>query len=219
MSGVKNLPDAYKKRVGTNNEKLLRLIQEPIAVYFTDPDTGEEVLESGVLKDLEDVYETLDINKAKGKVLDEYGVMLGQPRGKATDAQYLLMLKGKIAKNISDGSYDSVLEAIKLTFMCEYSDVVIEPTGNPCEMIVTKLPVSVLVNAGLTTKQSIAIIAPMMPAGVKLLVDEDAFEGSFCFTGLESEYDENAGFANDEQTIGGFFGIMLGEDEEVVLPV
>ena len=58
----------------------------------------------------------------------------------------------------------------------------------------------------------------LMPIGVT--IENANFEGTFEFAETATEYDENAGFGNIEQTIGGYMGLSLGSDDiEPVLPI
>ena len=85
---VKNLPDAYKKTTDSNNFKILEV---------------ERLALSDVRASLQEVANILDINNAKGKTLDLYGERVGQARGLADDDKYLLMIKAKLMRNLSNG--------------------------------------------------------------------------------------------------------------------
>ena len=84
-----NLPDAYRKDSESNHFKLLET---------------ERLENERISQRLQEINRILDLNQATGRVLDDYGQRLGQPRGKATDSQYLLMLKAKIMRNLSNGT-------------------------------------------------------------------------------------------------------------------
>ena len=58
----------------------------------------------------------------------------------------------------------------------------------------------------------------LLPIGVG--VSASNFNGTFEFADTATEYDENAGFGNIEQTIGGYMGLLYGEDtDSPVLPI
>ena len=61
------------------------------------------------------------------------------------------------------------------------------------------------------------MIEKLLPVGVKVFADE--FEGTFEFAGTHTEYDEASGFADNGQTLGGWFGLLFGEDDEMPLPL
>ena len=83
--------------------------------------------------------------------------------------------------------------------------------------MVQKFPLEVLVNAGFTSLQAVDFIKCVAPIGTK--VNAENFQGTFEFADTAGAYDEAAGFADIEQTMGGYFGLLLGEDtDSPVLP-
>ena len=81
-----------------------------------------------------------------------------------------------------------------------------------------KLPLSVLVDAGFSSRQVVGMIESLLPVGVSLYADN--FEGTFEFAESGGEYDENVGFADIAQTVGGYLGLLLGDDDQItVLPL
>lgn len=201
---VKNLPDYYKKTTDSNNFKILEVERYSISTFKND---------------IEDVNTSLDLSQAYGKTLDYYGETVGQPRGLATDEQYILMIRSKIAQNVSGGDYKSVTKAICMTFDCEPSEVYIAEKEDPCVVELVVMPLAVINKAGLTTRQTVELVKQLLPVGVAL--ESFLFEGTFCFSETETEYDTEAGFAISEtdQSIGGYLGIVYGEDDEPELPI
>lgn len=200
---AQNLPDAYKKTTDSNNYKILEI--ERFAV-------------NDFRKTIQELFESLDIDTARGKTLDLYGGMVGQPRGVSTDEQYILLIKSRIMRNISNGSYESISKSICATFNCEPSQVSIIEKSDPCVVELVVLPLAVISRAGLTTKQTVSLIKTLIPVGIRL--ESFLFEGTFSFGSTENEYDENAGFCDVEGgTLGGYLGIVYGEDNEPILPI
>jgi hypothetical protein len=203
---VKKLPDCYEKKADSNNNKILSLNEQAI---------------KQLKENIKLANEYLDLSKAKGKTLDLYGEMYNQKRGGLDDAQYRYMILTKIARNSVGANYQNVLNHIIKMFNCNQGDVELEDVeiaeSGDCTVKLTKMPISVLVGAGFTSKQAVAMIEMLLPTCINLEADE--FEGTFCFSDRDDEYDENAGFADDDQTTGGYFGLLLGEDEEIPLPV
>ena len=200
---AQNLPDAYKKTKDSNNFKILEIERCAVNDF------------RNTLQQLEDC---LDLDKATGKTLDYYGDTVGQPRGLATDEQYILMIKAKIIRNLSNGSYTSIVKGLCTTFNCEPSQVFITEAEEPCVVQAVALPLDVIEKAGLTVSQSMEIVKKMLPVGIKL--ETFMFEGTFEFADAEGEEDENAGFCDVEGgTIGGYLGILTGEENEPVLPI
>lgn len=200
-----NLPDSYSKQTDSNNYKILSV---------------EQVTAASLRKDIKDTEAILDINNAKGKTLELYGEMLNQPRGQASDDQYLFMIRSKIMRNISGGDYNSVIKAICATFNCKASEVFIKEKEAPCTVEIVSLPLGTLNTAGLTSKQTVELIKRLLP--VCISIESFYFDGTFTFAENEetSEYDEQAGFCDVESgTVGGYFGDFYSEESEIILPI
>ena len=200
---AKNLPDCYKKDKQSNNYKILEIERH----------AGEKL--RNCLCEIENI---LDIENARGVVLDAYGERFGQPRGRATDEQYRVMIKSKIIRNLSNGSYLDVINAISVSFGCSVDDVVLtELKDEPMTVTLEKVPLTAIVKAGFTTSQACQIVKSLLPVGVKL--KSVLFDGTFEFSSVEDEYDELAGFADDAGTIGGYFGATEGDVKDTPLPL
>lgn len=203
---VQNLPDCYEKQADSNNDKLLRVEQYPV----------------GELKaDSRDVFNILDIYTATGKTLDLYGEMVGQARGMANDEQYLYMVLSKMMRNLSTGDYLSVSRAIYQTFDCDPAQVLIVENPEPGTVDLITLPLAAIIQADLTINQTISIIRRLMPVGIN--VKSFLFEGTFEFSETESDMavdGDTKGFCDVEDgTLGGYFGVVYGMDEEIPLPI
>lgn len=208
MKPVDRLPDCYRKDSEGNNYKLLEL--------------GWEETEN-LRSDIRKAWDALDLNQAEGRTLDLYGDMLGQRRGLLNDEQYRYMILTRIGRNIVQGDYKSIMRALVLMFGGEQGDISLDDLelgeeDRPCVVKLTKFPIAVLVNAGFSSRQAVQMIESLLPICITL--DADNFEGTFAFAELDQEYDETAGFADLKQTIGGYFGLLLGEDDKIpVLPI
>ena len=203
MSNVERLPDSYAKGKESNNYKLLNINEQAIA---------------DVKADVQAVFDVLDIQKATGRTLDLYGDMLGQKRGALNDAQYRIMIFTRMGINAVQGNYETVINSAQQIFECEAKDIVLRDGETPCSVFIEKMPLKVLIDAGFTSTQAIEILGTLMPIGVT--ISGNSFDGTFEFADGADEYDEQAGFADIAQTIGGYFGLLLGEDEESpVLPI
>lgn len=199
---VKNLPDAYCKDAKSNNNKILSL----------EKGTSDKLREAVAAID-----NSLDLDQAYGKTLDLYGEMLGQQRGKATDAQYRILIKSRIIRNLAGGDYNSVVEAIAMTLHCEPATINLVELDEPCKVQIGDLPFDILNNLALDINTIIKIIKELIPAGVWL--ESAGFSGTFEFSGgTDLIYDAEAGFADVDQTIGGYLGLMFN-DETAELPV
>lgn len=194
---INALPDSYRKDSESNNYKLL-LMEENIVSDFRD--------------DIQAVSQTLDIYKSTGATLDLYGKMYGQARGKMTDEQYRYIILQRIARNMVKGDYNSIVKALAVAFDTDTSNVAFRETENPAEVEVMNMPYGVLLNAGISVAQMEQVIIAILPVGVSL--SSLSLDGTFEFGGV-NEYNEDLGFGNIEQSIGGYFG-LLGSDDIVI---
>ena len=199
---VKNLPDAFKKTTDSNNFKILEI---------------EKIALADIRESLQQIDSILDINNAKGKTLDLYGERVGQARGLADDNKYILMIKAKNMRNLSNGSYPSIINALCATFSCEPSQIYIADGDEPYTVNIVTLPLEVINKAGFTTSQTVALVKSMLPVGVSLT--SFLFEGTFEFGANEDDYDEEKGFANESGTIGGYLGATQGDETDIILPI
>lgn len=202
MKNADRLPDCYRKDPESNNYKLLEI--NSLAVSELKADIGA-------------VADVLDLNRAGGKTLDLYGDMLQQRRGLLDDEQYRYMLLSRIGRNVVQGDYASIMNALVLMFNGRQGDITLDDLDLyeeecPCVVKLTKFPMSVLMNAGFTSGQAVQMIEMLLPVCVTLAADN--FEGTFEFSDTVEEYDEAAGFADSAQSFGGYFGLLLGEDYE-----
>lgn len=200
---VKKLPDSYAKWQGSNNEKLLRL---------------NELAVADIKADQEALFNSLDLMTATGYTLDIYGDMVGQKRGNLNDDQYRYMILTRIAINTVQGNYESIIDVVTRIFNCKPSDIILRDGEKPCTVEVQAFPLTILVDAGFTSTQAIELIEQLLP--ICVTIDTANFEGTFEFADTADAYDEAKGFGNVEQTIGGYLGLLLGDDENSpVLPL
>lgn len=208
MKQVGRLPDCYRKDTDSNNYKLLEL---------------GAAAARGLREDIAQVRDMLDLNQVKGRTLDLYGDMLGQRRGLLNDEQYRYMLFARIGRNVVQGDYNSILNTLVLMFNSQKGDITLDDLDiaeeeRPCVVKLTKFPIFVLVNAGFSSRQAVSMIESLLPICVTLAADN--FEGTFEFAELDGEYDADKGFADVAQTVGGYLGLLLGEDDSIpVLPI
>lgn len=206
----KNLPDCYDKRPvklkdgkyeGSNNSKLLKI---------------DKASATHLKIDIQSIFDCLNIDNATGKTLNLYGEMVGQERGYATDVQYRMMIKAKIARNHCNGDYKSVSKALCLTFNCNPQDIYIVDGEEPLTVEVKKIPFSIINNAGFSATQAVAIIKQLLPPSVKVVGN---FTGTFAFTSNATTKNAEKGFANLDRTTGGYFGAIITSGVETDLPI
>jgi len=203
MSNVNKLPDSYAKGKSSNNYKLLNLNEQAIADAKTDAQA---------------LLDILDIQQATGRTLDLYGDMLGQQRGALNDEQYRYMILTRVGINMVQCDHATVTSLIRQIFNCSAKEIILRDSDEPAKVKVESFPIQVLINAGFSSTQALAIIESLLPVGVS--VDGANLEGTFEFAETADVYDETAGFGDIEQTIGGTLGLLLGVDEESpILPM
>lgn len=188
---VKNLPDAYLKTPDSNNAKLLSIEKEAVDLLRAETRA---------------IYDSLDLEQATGATLDLYGEMLGQDRGAATDEQYRALLKSRIIRNLSGADHDSIVNAICITFGCDPEEIMLEETDGECAVVLSGIPYDAINKINIDMTTAVQIVKMLIPAGVGF--DALAFAGTFEFGGTEMVYDEEKGFGNVEQTIGGTLGLV-----------
>lgn len=202
---IKQLPDAFNKLPDSNNKKLLDINYN--ALYE-------------LKNDISSVYDMLDLEYAFGKILDLYGNMLGQTRGRLNDIQYRVFLRGIIAKNLCRGDYASVIEAVSLIFNCDKSAVSFEEIEDEiCVVYARKLPYAVISMSEFSAKEAIELIEDILPVTVRLKADN--LEGTFEFGETEDILNgEITGFSEDLKGLkGGHFGAIYGFDDTKGIPV
>jgi hypothetical protein len=194
------LPDSYKKTTASNNYKLLYL---------------EWLLMSGLWTDIQAVHDTADISKATGATLDLYGRIYNQARGSMTDEQYRVIILQKVARYWTGGDYNSTVEALANAFGVPPTSFRLTEEDDPRQIVVSKLPYSILAEVGITSNQIYQIIKAMLPVGIPLATL--TLDGTFEFSDSAEEQSDAAGFGDVEQTVGGYFGEL--ETGDIDIPV
>ena len=191
---IDNLPDAYDKSADSNNSKILKLNK-------STTDITDRVIDS--------IFGALNLNNASGRALDDiWSGRLNLERGSLTDEQYKIRLRTKMMQNIANGSFPDLIEALAYALQCEKSDIHIVESDEPNKVIVKDIPLALLLQADFTTDQVLALINSLL--AVNVTVSEYGFTGTFEFGETENEYDEEKGFADMSQTIGGYLGVYGG---------
>ncbi|MEG3016085.1 MAG: hypothetical protein RR820_05835, partial [Carnobacterium sp.] len=90
------IPDAFAKTKETNFGKLFIILSEQV---------------NGVTQTVEKIENWRSIDEAKGIVLDKIGADLEQYRGMADDEIYRLLIKSRIIRAQSSGTFDDIIRA------------------------------------------------------------------------------------------------------------
>lgn len=202
------LPDYYRKDDSSNTGKLFKIIEKQEGILNT-------------------TYERMkawrDIEQAEGQVLDDLGENINQPRGQATDEIYRVLLKSKLARNLSTGDINTIIRVLAIALDTDYENVTIQPKWNdptdpePAAIKLIEVPLVRLNEVGLSPSQFVRIIQRTVSAGVR--VESVELEGTFEFGTTTLETDDNAGFADINRTVGGYFGSVFQPAEDIELPL
>lgn len=205
----RRLTDTYTKKEDSNIGKVLLLLSEQI----------DDLNESFVA-----IENYRDLNQATGSTLDLIGKAIGQPRGKATDEVYRILLRARIARNASDGTTDKVINALALALNTDPSDIRISELTDggvyePATVGLVNLPIEALLGAGMTATQFGILLQRVVAAGVRVASVD--LTGSFQLSenATLSSIDNNKGLANLDQTTGGTLSGSFSLEDEVELPI
>ncbi len=208
LNMLSRLPDVFNKDSSSNITKLLSIIT----------DEQEEI--NKVFKDIKNYR---DIDKALGFTLDKIGGNVQQFRGVANDDIYRILIKAKIARNLSTGDINTIIKTLAITLNTEYQNIEVRPLYNeiaspePAAVFVS-VPTVLLNQAGFSINQFGRLVNKIVAGGVSARV---LFKGSFSFSSSfgEIEIDNEKGFSDLLQTIGGSFGAVYDPSNEQQLPI
>ncbi|MHA7580389.1 hypothetical protein ACX12E_08320 [Paenibacillus vandeheii] len=206
---IRKLTDVFTKNPESNIGKLLRIVSDPI----NDLKQGFEKIE-----------QWRDIDQAKGTTLDLIGGNVGQKRGAASDDVYRIMIKSKIARNLSKGDVNTIIRVIALAVGASYSDIKItqkfhDPLDpEPAAISLMRLPLERLASSGIELNQFVQIISKTVAAGVS--VQSIELQGTFEFGGLPESYDAATGLGDvNDESIGGSLGAVYQAGTNTDLPI
>lgn len=200
--------DYFDKRPDSNLSKLISIFSEELMNF---KETNDRILE------------WRSIDQAQGEALNLIGENINQARGAANDEVYRILLKSKIARSLSDGSINMIIQVLSIALSTEPSEIKIvekwtdSSTPEPAAISVIELPIAALNAAGLDPVQFGRIVQRTVAAGVK--VDAINLEGTFEFGPTAIVTDNSKGFGDIEQTIGGFLGAVYSPSTNQDLPI
>lgn len=202
------LMDVFDKRPSSNIGKICAILADQL---------------SQIQETNNRIKEWRDIDKAKGTTLDLMGSNVGQARGRANDETYRIMIKSKIARNLSTSDINTIIRVLGIALNVNYSEIQIQEMHEddsdpqPAAIKVISVPLEALNAAGMTPQQLGRIVKRTVAAGVRVL--SVSFEGTFEFGGLPMIDDPNAGLASIDGTIGGALGAVYNPGEDIDLPI
>lgn len=167
-----------------------------------------------------------DIDQAQGKTLDDIGSNINQPRGKATDEVYRILLKSKIARNLSDGSINTIINVIAVALSVPPAQIRIvekwhdELEPEPATLKVIEMPLQRINESGLDPVNFVRIVQKTVAAGVKVQAIELTGTFEFGDAFVSSNFDANKGFGDiNDENIGGYFGAVYTQVNDYELPI
>lgn len=165
-----------------------------------------------------------DIDKAHGNALDLIGENVIQDRGVATDEVYRILLKSKMARNLSDGTINMIIQIISIALSTEPSTIKIVEKWNdiddpePAAIKLIELPLTKINEAGLDPMNFIRIVQRTVAAGVKVGVIE--LTGTFEFGDELNAIENMNGFGDiNDESIGGYLGAVYTPSIDQELPI
>lgn len=199
---ISKLTDAFQKDEKSNIGKLFLIVDEQLTAARKTLTTAEK---------------WRDIDNAKGRGLDLIGDNVAQNRGRSTDEIYRVLIRGKVARNISDGTTNRIIEALAKTLNCEYNEINIytvkeDGENEPAAIIVKKAPLEALNKVGMSATQFSTIVQKTVAAGVRVAYIN--LNGTFSFSSIPDEIETSQfGFSSDGIDGGTLGGIFEPEDD------
>ena len=200
------------------------MLDRLLSVYSAKPDSNIAKLISILAAELEKVKSTFgkidewrDIEKATGRTLDLIGSNVNQHRGVTTDEIYRILIKAKIASNLSTGDIDTIIEVLSIALDTDPGEIVLQEEENGAAISIVKIPITRLNEVGMSGAQFGMLVKKVVAAGVK--VQQVELSGTFSFASSNStELDSQAGFSDLSGNIGGYFGAAF-EPNQNELPI
>lgn len=207
---LNRLTDVYRKDPQSNIGKVIKILTDELDLLKTTFDRIEE---------------WRDVEKAEGAVLDDLGMNVGQPRGAATDEIYRILLRSKVARNLSDGTIDTIIRVISIAVNADPKEIRIQELYNdpnnpePAAIGLIQIPLRKLNEVGMSPKQFVQLVQRTVAAGVRVASIEMTGTFSFSSHPTQSEYSDTEGFADIAQTVGGYLGAMFVDSNDTELPI
>lgn len=199
----KRLVDYYNKNPDSNIGKVISILYDELQILI---DTQEKI------------KEWRSIDSAKGTTLDRIGQNVDQPRGAATDEVYRILLKSKIARNLSKSDVNTIIQVLALALNTPPSEITIaqkfkDPIDpEPAALKIIKVPIDAITAAGMSPQQFVRIVQRTVAAGVS--VSSIQLSGTFKFSKFATQTNKTEyGFGVGE------FGYLYTPGNDYDLPI
>lgn len=201
------LPDTFTKEVPSNIHEIIKIACQ---------------IDSDIKATLNKTVTWRNIEEAKGSTLDMIGKSVGQKRGKVSDEVYRVLIRARIARNSSDGTINSMLNALALSLNTTPDKIRIKALyneGQPASIMIDGIPIDELNRTGLTANEFGYLAQTIAAAGVK--VTSIDLSGTFQLSSqpgtLENSLD--FGLAPLDQSTGGTLGAVFDPNSQGDLPI
>lgn len=174
-----------------------------------------------LLKDTNDLMQSWrDIDKARGKTLDLIGENINQDRGTASDEVYRILLKSKIARNLSDGTIDTIIQVIATALSADLNEIKLRESweDNPDALPSIRLmqmPLKRLLESGMDPLNFVRIIQKTVAAGIR--VEQIELMGTLRLTAGPGTVAN--GLSDIDMTVGGTLGAIYSNEKMNELPI
>jgi len=202
------------------------------SVYCKNPQSNIGKVIKILTDELDDLKQTMirieewrNVDQAEGTVLDDLGQNIGQLRGAATDEVYRILLRSKAARNFSDGTIDTIIRVISIALNADPRELRIKELYNdpnnpePAAIGLIEVPLRRLNEVGMSPKQFRRIVQKTVASGVRVANIELSGTFSFSSQSSQSELSDTAGFADINQTTGGYLGALFVDSTDTELPI
>ncbi|WP_427110452.1 hypothetical protein [Lysinibacillus xylanilyticus] len=203
---VKRFSDYFDKTPDSNISKLMSIF------------SAEEVKATN-----DRIRQWRNIDDAEGVGLDLIGQNVNQPRGVANDEVYRILLKSKIARNLSDGTIDMIIQVLAIALSVDPKMIKIKEKWNdpdepePAAIKVIELPLTKLNEDGLDPTNFVRIVQRTVAAGVVGVIE---LTGTFEFGDITNLIDNTKGFGDvNNEAVGGYLGAAYAPSQDNELPI
>lgn len=200
---LNRLPDSYYKELDGNVAKVMQLITEDIQDNVSA---------------YQQMIDYTHIDNAAGVILDMIGADAQQRRGNLDDNIYRYLIRAKIKRTQATGTCDNIIEFIAFILQMDISDVVLTETwetGKTMNLSVT-VPANEIAKTGLSVKQFGTLLDLIAIGGVRVM---SLFEGTFEFGDIDEPIDNEKGFGDEAETVGGQLGYAYDPETDFDLPL
>lgn len=205
---ISKLTDVFSKDPNSNIGKLLSVFAEQFEVLETTQ---------------ERIREWRSIDAAQGTTLDRIGSNVIQPRGAATDEVYRILIKSKIARNLSTADINTIISVLTVALDADPSEITIQELyadpvePEPAGISLIQVPLDKINKVGMSPSQFARIVQRTVAAGVRVGVIE--LIGTFEIGSIVDDFDVDIGFSDLTGTTGGKLGYAFVPSDDPDLPI